>query len=395
MSVAAAAERSAAMRALGDGGVARDVFVTRSPDNGLLTVGADVGLRLLGGADPGPFDLAGATGPTLAQTLPRAAGEAVERYAVANMGGIAAPAINSSAIGWDELPHALREGYPAAPSRPQHPVYDLRSGAVYALPTELIDFPTSPDAGWPGNPSGAAAHLSREAARQAALLEVLERDSVMRAWFGRVELAELEFPDGLPLPTRASPAANRLRVLRTPTAVNGLNCFLGACLSPRSCGFGAAVDHDDRRGAARALREALQIASLLELLEALLERCDAEADPRLAPEVRRARFWGSSGGVAAFGALGETAEHVRAAPAHDAPLPSADELVGALPASVLPLEADLTYRLPGALQESGWRACKIVVLGLQPLVMDDNATWAINQSRIPQRRDDLPPHPLI
>src|SRR5947209_12923038 len=359
-----AAERVAAMRVLGNGGLAREVLVSRSPERGLVTVGADVGLRLRGGERPGPFDLAGASGPTLAHTVPRAAGEAVERYAVANLGHAESPIPDPGATPWDRLPPALREGYPSDLGRPVYPAHDLRTGAAYALPAELVDFPNS-HAHWPGSPSGAAAHLSREAARHAALIEMLERDGVMRAWFGRVELVELNFADGPPLPNgRPLLAGDRLRVLRTSTAIKGLNCYLAARLNAERCGCGAAVDCDDRRAAARAVREAMQVSDLLELLDSLLNH-DPAADRRLGPEIRRARFWASADSTTAFDELCDGAQSGLAAPSGDAALPRASELVERLPASVLPLEVDLTYRIPATLQDAGWRACKVIALGLQ------------------------------
>ena len=69
--------------------------------------------------------------------------------------------------------------------------YDLRSGATVYVPIDLVFYPLSEEKLGRqlchyGNSSGIAAHSTTDAAVEGALLELVERDTVMRNWYEQV-----------------------------------------------------------------------------------------------------------------------------------------------------------------------------------------------------------------
>lgn len=259
------------------------------------------------GADDRPGDpppvlsrrVVGAYGGSRADCLPRAVGEAVERFALLPPGpGAAGPASRWGTAA--ELPAGDRVLDAAAPGVALgHPAartarlrwyrgQRLAGGEAVWVPAALVDDPADPANGPAGcfdpGPSGAAAGPDRDRAVTGALLEVVERDAFMVAWARQLRLARL--PPGWPgapgvTPGAARGPARRLADLRArigatgarlvlavlPTGIGAVRAVVAVVLDADAAGPVAAVGVkaalDAPAAAVGAVHEALQIRSAL------------------------------------------------------------------------------------------------------------------------------------
>lgn len=244
-------------------GLAQGLFVSapvvdRIP---LWTVAVDIGHSSFKPVASVRTDLVGACGIDLSSTTVRAAGEAVERFALLPIGDWEhtwTPILEIAGV-------RLDPGLGIAASDTVYPY----SGPMRGVHIE-------------STPSGVASGLDEESAFRAALLELIERDAVMRFWYGdhacyRLELSSLH--GGSPAHAGCS-GARELNILRAlvsgnhppevevlviPSVVSGLFVFcVGVASSVEfHVGVGARSSSCFSCGVAGAWREAIQVSALL------------------------------------------------------------------------------------------------------------------------------------
>lgn len=370
-------------------GVAREVRVL-PPDRGahaLWTIAVDIGTSdLVGRADGMDMTWVGASGLLRSRTLPRAAGEAVERFALHPRGDALASG--------DGLPPAAG-GAAWSPDADCSATYRGRrvGGGDVAVPTVAVDYPPRPGVsadGFDPSPSGTAAGAGLEAATRSATRELVERDVALRAWWQpayahRFTPALDDDRDGsLRALLRAAAGIDLVFVALTvperPTAVLCLAVDDDAGV----VGAGVSLEPSTHLMNVKAAQEALQIRALL--IDLASTRTWARPAPPVRDEEDRARFWADPAACAEVRAwLAEVrdGDPPRDRPAHALAL-SADATV-----------VDLTPRLPAALRDMGWAVVKAFDPALQPLRMSDRPAWNVS----PHVRDDggrrVLPHPLI
>jgi ribosomal protein S12 methylthiotransferase accessory factor len=384
-------------------GVARSSDISFDEAFQLWTVRADVGL----GERRGYTELShvGACGFGRGETMVRAAGEAVERFA------LMAPAADERLIGAVPAADARRvalgvatvaRSSAAADSVPADciPAVDgCQPGELVLLPCAAVNDPIQLDQGgdFDATPSGAASGATWRDAMLAALLESVERDAVQTAWALRPRLARLDHPAAL----RVLAAADRdcrtlaevvatqgleLTFALIPTDVLGMTAVIALLFDETGHGMvaaGCAVSPDPLAALRRAGRESLQVLAALRSLWAhqVFTLADAGlAASSVTDDLSRARFWSAPSGVGAARDWLSTLHRVELLP----PAPSGSALV-TLDAllnelgqrGLRPLVCDLTYRLPAAARCHGWRAARAVVLGHQVLRMNERHgfTW--------------------
>ncbi|HEY8982534.1 MAG TPA: YcaO-like family protein [Streptomyces sp.] len=372
-------------------------------------------------------EVVGACGVARSDVVVRAAGEAVERFALRPSQGDR-EAWSAGADG-ERLAFAAPEialGSADAVALHHYPARRLADGTEVLVPAGLVDYPAAgPEtAGFDPSPSGAASGDGLDMALRSALLEVIERDAVMVAWARRLALPRVDLDASL----RAAPATPAWRRLRTaldlardsgvepvlarvPTGVPGVVCAVGVVLD--SCdgrplaAVGCNASTDWGRTLAGALQEALQIRTVLRLTRRA--RQDGPVPAVVTEDVERARYFADTPGAdaaalwcAGFGDPRPVGLEPSGEPVTVAELVSHLREQGADPLAV-----DLSHRLPAALRRMGWAAVKVVPVGLQPLRMDERAAFGWNHPRlasVEQRtgvtalNDGEPtwaPHPLI
>jgi len=427
-------------------GIARAVSVVPPdpPDHLLWTVAVDIGgleaskVRGLLATDF-PLHLVGACGPSRRDALVRGCGEAVERFALLNVGGADAVAGTAADIGETAL-HCWDDGL-GAPGAADACLrwYEgrrLRTGGVVQVPAPLVDYPPTDENAarlFDPSPSGAASGQGYSHALRNALLEIVERDAVMSAWGSQAALPRVDADQALAVLPDSAAAREFARLVasaraigldlmlaRIPTAVAGVSCVLcgvvdrsGSPLAAAGCRISpAAAD-----GLAGALREALQVRSVL--LGVRRQYAGQPMPPEVRGDLDRARFWAAAPACAAFeswSASWPVAEiEPDAAGARPEP-PEPDVLVAALAADGAdPVAVDLTHRLPEPLRDMGWAAAKVIAPGYQPLLIDERNTFVwcadrfgalarrlgVNSGDGPPGPDHQPrrpypvPHPLI
>lgn len=329
-------------------GIVRTLHVTppRAGRRLLWSVGA-----LLTGDDQeeGPFTMhaVGACGQRRDETLLRAAGEVVERWAVAAQDRLGPP-------------------------------------------------PLFPDAG----PSGAAAGPSVEFCRTRGLRELIERDAAMRGWYlcrgvRRLPLAQARSALG-PLQSVIAPLRDRgaeLVTLEMPSRCRELSVIMCAIIEPSeqivACGLGCDSALDG--AIATAAREACQIVDLFTIMREALGRPDRPE--HLRSDTDRATWWGAPGNVTAFRAWLtkiSTADQVVTVPITNcAETNCAETEWKSLVESTR--FTDLTPTLPQRIRQGGWHAGRAENPALTPLVTDESA---LGQELVTPDTHRIP-HPIL
>ncbi|MFE0019865.1 YcaO-like family protein [Amycolatopsis sp. NPDC059021] len=379
----------------------------RPPGPPLWNVSADIGGLAVRGRtiDEYPVHIVGACGVSRTDTISRAAGEAVERFALfpGDRGPVAIDA-TSAALGGTGLDF---DGLGDARARDRllrwYRGWRLDSGGSVWVPAGLVDYPAE-EPWFDPTPSGAAAGPTREFALRAALLELIERDAVGVAWTAEVELEEFDVEAEI---TAACPTADwrhlarlyrsvcgqglRPRLLRVPV-LPGFHCVLGAVIDDGRAAVGVKAHEDLGRALLIALQESLQVREAL-------RRIGRRPVPEVVrDDMDRAALWQTETAVTELErrlrGLAVTAPGAVSRPSY-----SLTELVSAVVADGgLPVAVDLTARLPEAHRAMGWHAVKVVVSGYQPLRMDERHEFTWQHTRIaaaitkPVRSF---PHPLI
>ncbi|NYD67009.1 YcaO-like family protein [Agromyces atrinae] len=395
-----------------------DVAATLDPANGLVrrvmvrppsgdadplwTIGADIGNNDAV-AMPDGFDMTwvGAAGFRRGRTLARAAGEAVERFALSPRQG-------------PERPRADRHDPDRHdPDRHDPPLIarSLADGSLTEVDAALVNYPprdavAHPDAG----PSGAAAGATLASAVDSACRELIERDVAQRAWWERASverIAEAEVRaasrdvarllDATPTPTTSTTPTTRAstRIEHLELRRDGLPPVILCALVDDRAGVacaGLALEVDPALAIEKATQEALQVRSLLADLRRLEGRTNARVPLPVVGELHRARYWASDAGVDALHAWLDKLPASRAVPAR----PPATPFSAAVPDAVV---VDLTPRLPRAIRDMGWHAVRAFSASLQPLRMTD----APSSNLAPDLRGDRAvldygrrhPHPFV
>lgn len=379
-------------------GLARACHTIAPEELPLWTVAVDVGLSEIRGGDAAEPELrwVGGSGFTRSDAIVRAAGEAVERYALVPRGVDTLQA----AVAPEARIRVARHGRAAAgldaAAADCLPAVVLPSGRECLVPAVLVDDPA--DSPWvDASPSGAAAGPSWEFAATRALLESVERDAVQRGWVMRPAVQRVD-----PLEVASERLAEALEgvaaaAVLLPTGVPGLTCASTFLLEPRAGGgrilsAGARATWSAREAVLGSLREAVQV---LQLLRGIAGGYDPLGEDALVTaEPVRARYCLSERPAAWVD--GWLARCVPGTLEPDAD-PPADELghvaTALAGAGLEPVVCDLTHRLPEAIQALGWHAVRAIVLGHQPLRMDERHTWSwvLDDPAVAT----APPHPYV
>lgn len=370
----------------------------------------------------------GAYGISPSDTLTRAAGEAVERYALYPVPGEGrrTPVADLGARALDPTDTGLAaDGTTRRPLR-WYPARWLDDGEAVQVPAGLVDYPArAEDAdGFDPSPSGAASGGTRDNALRSALLEVVERDAFLTAWFHRLPLRRLDADLLLSRSPRPhTPGMRRFRqaldtardiglspvLARVPTHVPGVVCTVGVIVDSVDgqplAAVGASACDDPGTSAVKALQEALQIRSALRLVHRTHPGKAPSRRPR--GDLERAQYFVSADGVRAVERwVAAFTPDSGAQP--EAPVTvTVPDLVDALGRQgVRPVAVDLTHRLPDRIRAMGWHAVKVIPVGMQPLRMDDSLEFTWHRQRLEAARvrfgtgedpwrADPEPHPLI
>ena len=390
-------------------GLVRSVGVHR-PDGQtslLWAVGADIGQR---DAEPGrlaaderALSIVGACGLSRADAFVRAAGEAVERYALMPRPGLCPPAADALDIPAGALwaPTGSGAGTRYAGAR-------ISTGAPWSVPAGLVDYPARPaeSLGCDPTPSGTAAGGSPRRALRAACREVLERDAAMIAWYRQVRLPRVPLyalarrSAGADAAVDAAvdkiaagrrPGAESLaRLLRaaesvgldvragtTPTSLPGVGAVISIALDPGhqlvSAGLGLADSWVD--SAARAVQESLQVWALLR--SAAEHPAGSAAAGPVLTDTDRARYCRGAQAYAAAQAWTDAFIRADAGSGWTGSCP--DD-----PAVILPggVAVPLTTRLPEPIIGGGWHAVKALSSEHQPLRMNETLDWTLHPGRL-------------
>ncbi|WP_394621496.1 YcaO-like family protein [Lentzea sp. JNUCC 0626] len=371
----------------------------------MWSVAVDIGGLAARGASAGdyPLHLVGAYGTSRTDTMARAAGEAVERFAlIPGEQGPRAITATAASLGAAALDHvAAGLGAPVtAPMRWYEGTW-LHSGAPVWVPAGLVDYPVDTTSFDP-SPSGAAAGPDFEFAVRGALLELVERDAMGVAWAAGAFASEIDLGAELAAAPRTGEWRRLatlhskglpVRLVRVPV-LPGLHCVLSTVVDGTMAACGAKAHEEWDRALLIALQESLQVH---EMLTVLRDQWGAvEAPEVVRDDIDRARLWLTAGAV---GELERRLVGLPREPPGSASFArrSVTDLVEAVRADGgEPLVVDLSRRLPEAHRAMGWHAVKVVVPGYQPLRMDERHPFGWRQDRIeaagPLSRF---PHPLI
>ncbi|MFJ6216955.1 YcaO-like family protein [Streptomyces sp. NPDC092296] len=372
-------------------------------------------------------EVVGACGVARSDVLVRAAGEAVERFALrparADRGFSPRPDAErldhrapEVALGGADLDDRRLTWYPAR---------RLTDGADLQVAAGLVDYPADEQQadGFDPSPSGAASGDGRDMALRSALLEVVERDAVLVAWARRLALPRVDLDESL-RHAPATPAWRRLaRALKlardsgvepvlaqVPTGIPGVVCAVGVVLDRYEghplAAVGCNASADWGKSLAGALQEAMQIRTVLQLTRRV--QGDVATPEVVTGDIERALYFSAEAGAGA--AQRWCAGFTDAVPvweAGDVPV-TVEHLVHHLDRQgARPVAVDLSHRLPAGLREMGWAAVKVIPAGLQPLRMDERTDFGWNLPRLASAESrtglaahahlgSVPaPHPLI
>lgn len=381
-------------------GLAREHQLTRLPDPPHLYVMViDIGTRFAGTTEPTVHDLTGAFDLGADAAALRGLGEAVERRALApggaaDVGAVVGTRAELSAT--DRSPLADLPGHWPQRSEPTtwYPAEEVGTDRTWHLPAAWVDCPAHGPfaAEWEGTPSGAAAHTGLAAATAGAIGELLERDALMRSWYRADRAGAVE----LDLTALPAPALTRLvhdqpqvgvRVARIPTVLPDRYAYVGWVEDGVTVGTGATVADDDATGAVRAVLEAWQIYWSLRARFDQPPAAPVAAGPFHAIGEARCDYWADGRGRVAMADWSEALPPAAPLPGADPASPGPPDLATALQeAGHRVLRVDLTPRLPAGVRDAGFVAVKVVVEGLQPLVLDERAKWSYVPELLGQRR---------
>ena len=293
----------------------------------------------------------------------RALGEALERYAasVYNTDALQAapPDAMTNAMPLDAL---VRPAGGTPDLLPWVSGLDLHTRSPTAVPAGLVYHPPPGPPLRPAITTGLALARTRKAAIHRGLLEVIERDAVMRVWYGTAPVHRVTVETG-PMQTLTA----RLRAADLSVACWGCPTDEGVpvCIAAVHrttgypyCAFGTAAAVEPREAATHAVIEATQ--NWMEL-EAMGREASAETYEGVA------RYAEDPSPAFAF------------LPGSDAALP-VDELLGAAPDAPEPLIEHLAHHglmavavsvTTGDLRALGFEAVRVVIPAAQPLFVRD------------------------
>ncbi|MDX8049921.1 YcaO-like family protein [Lentzea sp. BCCO 10_0798] len=340
----------------------------------------------IGGAHP-----VGACGAGRMDTVTRAAGEAVERFALVPGDGlesVVAPA-RSLPGALDFAGASLGDPLAVDESLRWYRGSWLDSGEPVWVPAGMVDHPA--DTPWfDSTPSGAAAGPDLEFAARAALLEWIERDAVAVAWATGAGVRRVEPPAGRVRRLLESVRDVEPRLVSLPV-LPGLTCVMAAVVDgPALAAVGAKAHHDAERAMLVAVQESLQVRAALLAMRA--EWGEVTAPDVVRNDADRARLYLTPAAVS------EVRERLSDLPLTEldpGPEMALDELVAAVVADGgRPALVDLSARLPAPHRAMGWRAVKVVVPGYQPLRMDERHAFGWRHDRMKGAVGSFP-HPLI
>ena len=253
-----------------------------------------------------------------------------------------------------------------------------------------------PDAG----PSGAAAGPSVEFCRTRGLRELIERDAAMRGWYlcqgvRRLPLAQARSALG-PLQSVIAPLRDRgaeLVALEMPSRCRELSVIMCAIIEPSeqivACGLGCDSALDG--AIATAAREACQILDLFTIMREALGRPDRPK--HLRSDTDRATWWGAPGNVTAFRTwltkISTAEQAVSFTTTNCAETNCAEMEWKSLVESTR--FTDLTPSLPQRIRQGGWHAGRAENPALTPLVTDESA---LGQELVTPDTHPIP-HPIL
>lgn len=195
-----------------------------------------------------------------------------------------------------------------------------------------------------------------------------------------LDLAELEGlaagadGDGIALLREASRAVGGVLTMAALPAAGGVPCVTAVMSMPDGTlpGFGCAAGPGFLDCATKAAMEAVQVHALL---RNWARTAGPRPDPGGHPSNERERLGYLCGGRAAAAASSFVRSFGRG-PGLPRELQVGVGLAAALGGEgVRPLVADLTGRLPEAVRALGWKAVKVLPLGLTPLRLNDSLDW--------------------
>ena len=253
-----------------------------------------------------------------------------------------------------------------------------------------------PDAG----PSGAAAGPSVEFCRTRGLRELIERDAAMRGWYlcqgvRRLPLAQARSALG-PLQSVIAPLRDRgaeLVALEMPSRCRELSVIMCAIIEPSeqivACGLGCDSALDG--AIATAAREACQILDLFTIMREALGRPDRPE--HLRSDTDRATWWGAPGNVTAFRTwltkISTAEQAVSFTTTNCAETNCAEMEWKSLVESTR--FTDLTPSLPQRIRQGGWHAGRAENPALTPLVTEESA---LGQELVTPDTHPIP-HPIL
>lgn len=253
-----------------------------------------------------------------------------------------------------------------------------------------------PDAG----PSGAAAGPSVEFCRTRGLRELIERDAAMRGWYlcqgvRRLPLAQARSALG-PLQSVIAPLRDRgaeLVALEMPSRCRELSVIMCAIIEPSeqivACGLGCDSALDG--AIATAAREACQILDLFTIMREALGRPDRPE--HLRSDTDRATWWVAPGNVTAFRTwltkISTAEQAVSFTTTNCAETNCAEMEWKSLVESTR--FTDLTPSLPQRIRQGGWHAGRAENPALTPLVTDESA---LGQELVTPDTHPIP-HPIL
>ena len=256
--------------------------------------------------------------------------------------------------------------------------------------------PLFPDAG----PSGAAAGPSVEFCRTRGLRELIERDAAMRGWYlcrgvRRLPLAQARSALG-PLQSVIAPLRDRgaeLVTLEMPSRCRELSVIMCAIIEPSeqivACGLGCDSALDG--AIATAAREACQIVDLFTIMREALGR---PARPEhLRSDTDRATWWGAPGNITAFRTWLTKISTADQAVSFTTTNCAATNCAATEWKSLVESTrfTDLTPTLPQRIRQGGWHAGRAENPALTPLVTDESA---LGQELVTPDTHPIP-HPIL
>ncbi|WP_347108484.1 YcaO-like family protein [Paenarthrobacter sp. S56] len=371
---------------------------------------ANSGPANAGAANSGFASAVGAFDVRRRGSLVRAAGEAVERFALVPSRTDAAHLLAADQPGnrMDFVTAGLGRASALAYEVPWYRSVDLLTGQESVVPAPVVDYQAGAAAAGPWerffdpSPNGAASGPSRAFAQISALAEVIERDAFLSAWYRLEPLQKAEFgelPDsatGLALKVlagtaRAARVSFTLAFVRPEAEAPLLTAVCTVIGAAGAAPFGAVglkAAADPAAALLGALQEGLQIRELF------LSRQPTDFHPgdSVTDDSTRADFWSTAPAVAA---LRDWTQTFRTLPMPDErPVPDAGGLVKYLAGRQITSHwVDLTHRLPVAVRDLGWETGKAVCPGAIPLTMDESKGLSLLRPGTP--RSNQLPHPLI